>query len=177
VADAAILKNWGIAQTVESSSDQQLKSSEKNIVLNEVNIKGVKNNGPMYGLRNECGDYVCQAGYLNCFYHTPANSKVYAPIKGQAIVGGVYQGCTSNGQEVLAIYTAREFYGLNRNPDGELERQYLSTLFWKPGVTTNEKGDASFSFYTGDITGQFRIIVQGMSGKNVVYGDGEITVK
>lgn len=177
VADTAALKNWGIAERIESSMDQQLKGLQKNIVLTEVNIKGVKNNGPMYGLRNECGDYVCQAGYLNCFYHTPANSKVYAPVKGQAIVGGVYQGCTSNGQDVLAIYTGREFYGLNRNPDGLLEPQYLSTLFWKPGVTTNDKGEVSFSFYTGDITGKFRIIVQGISGKNVVYGDCEMDVK
>jgi hypothetical protein len=177
VAGAALLRNWGVAEHIESSMDQQLNSLQKNIVLNEVKIKGQKNNGPMYGLRNDCGDYVCQAGYLNCFYHTPANSKVYAPVKGQAIVGGVYQGCTSNGQEALAIYTAREFYGLNRNPDGLLEPQYLSTLFWKPGVTTNEKGETSFSFYTGDITGKFRIIVQGMSGRSVVYGDGEIEVK
>lgn len=177
VADAAVLKNWGIAGRIESSMDQQLKGLQKNIVLNEVTIKGVKNNGPMYGLRNECGDYVCLAGYLNCFYHTPANSKVYAPVKGQAIVGGVYQGCTSTGQEVLAIYTGREFYGLNRSPDGQLETQYLSTLFWKPGITANEKGEASFSFYTGDITGKFRVIVQGISGNRVVYGDGEITVK
>ena len=178
VAEAAILKNRGIAERIESSLDQQLKDLQKNIVLSEVNIKGQKNNGPMYGLRNECGDYVCQAGYLNCFYHTPANSKVYAPVKGQAIYGGVYQGCTSTGQEVLAIYSAaREFYGLNRSADGLLEPQYLSTLFWKPGLTTNEKGEASFSFYTGDITGKFRIIVQGISGKSVVYGDGEINVK
>jgi hypothetical protein len=177
VADAAVLKNWGIAGGIESSMDQQLKDMQKNIVLNEVNIKGVKNNGPMYGLRNECGDYVCQAGYLNCFYHTPSNSKVYAPVKGQAIVGGVYQGCTSTGQEVLAIYTGREFYGLNRSADGQLETQYLSTLFWKPSVTTNQNGEAAFCFYTGDITGKFRIIVQGMSGKSVVYGDGEIMVK
>jgi len=178
LADAVVLKNWGVAERIESSLDQQLKGLQKSIVLNEVNIKGQKSNGPMYGLRNECGDYVCQAGYLNCFYHTPANSKVYAPVKGQAIVGGIYQGCTSMGKEVLAIYSEpREFYGLNRSADGLMEQQYLSTLFWKPGVTTNRKGEASFSFYTGDITGKFRIIVQGVSGKRVGYGNGEIEVK
>ncbi|MFD0750026.1 hypothetical protein ACFQZS_07725 [Mucilaginibacter calamicampi] len=66
---------------------------------------------------------------------------------------------------------------MNRSLDGLLEQQYLSTLFWKPDLTTNRNGKASFSFYTGYITGKFRIIVHGMSGKSVVYGNEEIEVK
>ncbi len=177
LADGVYIPPRGIAQPFESSADHELKDIQKNIILKAVEIKGKKNNGPMYGLRNECGDYVCEAGYLNCPYHPPSKSKVYAPVKGQAIQGGVYQGCTSTGQEVLAIYNGREFYGLNRSKDGLLEKQYLSTIFWKANITTNENGEARLSFFTADITGNFKVIVQGLTSNLPVYAEADLTVK
>jgi uncharacterized protein YfaS (alpha-2-macroglobulin family) len=49
--------------------------------------------------------------------------------------------------------------------------QYLSTIFWKHAIVTDEKGEASVEFYTGDITGRFRIVVQGITDNDVIYGD------
>jgi hypothetical protein len=38
---------------------------------------------------------------------------------------------------------------------------YRSTIYWKPNITTNEKGEAEFSFYTSDSGGGGLVIVQG----------------
>nr|WP_294796493.1 hypothetical protein [uncultured Mucilaginibacter sp.] len=56
------------------------------------------------------------------------------------------------------------------------EPQYLSTLFWKhqqkllPGIETE------ITFYTSDITGDFKIIVQGKTASSVVYGKTSLNV-
>ena len=38
---------------------------------------------------------------------------------------------------------------------------YRSTLYWKPDITTNEKGEAEFSFYTSDSSSGYMVIVLG----------------
>lgn len=119
---------------------------------------------------------MCIFNVLNCHNHTPWNSAVRPPVKGEVTSTGIYEGCT-NGQVIPNIYTAREFYGLNRDPETSFEPQNLSTLFWKPGIVANKKGEASFSFFTGDITGKFKIVVQGVGGYNVINGVSDLTVK
>jgi len=177
MAEEAVVMMRGAAKAAESSTDQQLKGSEKSILLKEANIRADKNDESMYGHANACGDYICQFNILNCNNHKPWNSNVRPPVKGEMTSAGVYQGCTENGQQVPAVFLAREFYGLNREPDGLLEPQYLSTLYWQPRLITNEKGEASFSFFTGDITGKFKIVVQGVAVNTVINGVGDLTVK
>ncbi|MGY3211623.1 hypothetical protein [Mucilaginibacter sp. HD30] len=177
ISEDVVLITTGTAKAAESSIDQQLKGSEKSILLKEANIRANKKDESMYGHANACGDYICQFNILNCNNHKPWNSNVRPPVKGEMTSAGIYQGCTENGQQVPAVFTTREFYGLNREPDGLLEPQYLSTLFWQPGLITNEKGEASFSFFTGDITGKFKIIVQGVGVNTVINGVGDLTVK
>lgn len=177
IAEEAVVISRGFTKSAESSADQQLKGFENSILLKEANIRAEKPNDFMIGHANACGDYVCVFGILNCRNHSPWNSKVRPPVKGEVTSEGVYQGCTTNGQQVPAVFMAREFYGLNREPDGVLEPQFLSTLFWKPGLVTNEKGETTFSFFTGDITGKFKIIVQGIGENNVINAVGDLTVK
>ena len=38
---------------------------------------------------------------------------------------------------------------------------YRSTIFWKPDVTTDVNGKATFSFYTSDVTGNYTVNIQG----------------
>lgn len=177
VAEEAAIVPRGLAQAAQSSEDQQLKGFEKSIILKEATIRADKKDDFMGGHANACGDYICMFNILNCRNHTPWNSKVRPPVKGEMTSSGVYQGCTTNGQEVPAVFTAREFYGLNRDPESSFEPQYLSTLFWEPGLVTNEKGEASFSFFTGDTTGKFKIVVRGATADNVINGMGDLRVK
>jgi hypothetical protein len=178
VAEEAVMINRGSAKAAESSIDQQLKGLEKSIILKEVNIRADKKDDFLVGHSNACGDYVCMYDILNCNNHKPWNSRVRPPVKGESLRNsGYYKGCTANGQQVPPVFTAREFYGLNRDPDSSFEPQFLSTLSWKPGLVTNEKGEATFSFFTGDITGKFKIVVQGVATDNVINGAGSLTVK
>ena len=58
----------------------------------------------------------------------------------------------------------------------KLEPAFVSTLYWNHGVLLNSK-DQEFTFYTGDITGKFRIVVQGMSNTDLIYGQQFFEVK
>ena len=140
-------------------------------------LYGMKGSGP-----NACGDYVCIANILNCPNHVSHR----APIKGERFGNGlVYSGCileeSSNENRAILkmnpVFTSREFYGVNTDPAGLIEPQFLSTLFWRPGLMNNEKGETEFSFYTGDITGKFRIVVQGAGITDVIFEESSFMVK
>ena len=49
-------------------------------------------------------------------------------------------------------------------------------LYCNPEVTTDENGMAVLSFYTSDLPGAFRIVVEGMNRDNVGRGEKEIVV-
>lgn len=92
-----------------------------------------------------------------------------------------YEGACSTENpfvfKVSGIYMDREFYGVNADTDNASEPQYLSTLFWRPGIMLNEKGEADFSFLTGDITGDFTIVVQGVGEGDLISGTEKLIVK
>ena len=90
-----------------------------------------------------------------------------------------YQACevTEENHKMIpldGIYTQREFY---KNDYADLqEPAFASTLYWNHGMLIDTKGQ-QISFYTGDITGKFRLIVQGISNKGLLYGDYTFEVK
>ncbi|MBB2143930.1 hypothetical protein GM921_00405 [Pedobacter sp. LMG 31464] len=190
LAEHIDIPNRGIANTNQNSTDQVLKGLEKAIALQTVTINAGKDNS-LYGTSgpktiNSCGDYVCAFKILNCPIHY-GDSRNRAPVKGKTYYSttgpsSVYLGCEMDKPidrlfRTDGIYRARQFYGVDTSPDGLLDLQYLPTLFWKPGIITSAKGEAEFSFYTGDISGKFRIVVQGISQRDMIYGESSITVK
>jgi hypothetical protein len=63
------------------------------------------------------------------------------------------------------FHIAREFYSpkyatekaiINARPD------LRSTIYWQPELTTDTKGQASFSYYNADGTGNYKVIVEGI---------------
>ena len=40
---------------------------------------------------------------------------------------------------------------------------FRQTLYWSPNLLTNKSGEANISFYTGDLPGQYRVVIQGMN--------------
>ncbi len=40
---------------------------------------------------------------------------------------------------------------------------FRNTLYWNPGLRTREDGKTSFEFYTSDMTGEYTVIVEGIS--------------
>ncbi len=77
--------------------------------------------------------------------------------------------------QLNGINKAQEFYlpDYSKNP---AEQQYLSTLYWKHLVKISSVRNAELSFYTGDIAGRFKIVIQGITGDDVTYGETTFNV-
>jgi hypothetical protein len=161
-----------------------MKGLDNTIALKEFVLKSKKVDPiaerPTY---NACGDYVCMFNILNCSNHFGHYNNT-VPVKGHRYAEGrVYFGCIIYEHKVRSIrnvdgiYTTREFYGVDPKLFDFPDLQQLSTLYWKPGLVINKDGEAECSFYTGDIAGKFRVVVQGVGEKELIYGQGSFGVR
>ncbi|WP_293298055.1 hypothetical protein [Pedobacter sp. UBA4863] len=166
---------------MESNIDLFVKSNEKSIRLQEVTITG-KNSGR--GLRgaNACGDYVCSYGVFNCRNHYGDNN-ITQPIPGKVYridgVSRAYPGCNVTDDNIFfkteGIHIHKEFYvDSYKDP---VEPAYFTTLFWKYALVLDKNKEASLDFYSTDITGKFRVVVQGITDTQVIYGEKFFEVK
>jgi hypothetical protein len=93
----------------------------------------------------------------------------------------IYTGCTTDIKagftKIDGVYSDVEFSGLAEESLNAPEPQWLSTLFWQAGIVSDDKGEILCSFYTGDITGGFRIVAQGVGVEDVFYGESIFNVK
>lgn len=169
------------AGTVEKSTETMLlKQGEKATVLQEVIVTDKKDrsiNGTAALGRNECGDYVCQFNILNCPNHLFGTM----PVEGRTYHSGTglvtYRGCVLSKKEnkfmvyLKGIYQAKEFYQedyANISPSAQM---YLSTIFWDYSIPINSGKATELSFYTSDIVGKYRVVVQGVTTAGVVHGE------
>lgn len=181
----------GSFSNTSNSSDNELKGLENAYNLQEVTIRAKNNSGGLYAFKgepgtNDCGDFVDEAGHFNYEKATkrfkPKPNTLYVirtDLNGSwfTVKPYYYTGCPEQEKTTLkisGIYGERTFYGVNTQP-GEI--QYLSTLFWRPGIKTDENGNASFSFKTSDISGDFVINVQGITDNNVFSGTKDFSVR
>lgn len=165
---------------LSDNGDLFVKSNEKSIRLKEVQISGkVKTSGlgP-----NPCGDYVCQKNILNCrnHYGDPNNRQ---PIQGKTYSSGsqsiVYQGCGVTDESIFfkteGIHLHKEFYvDSYKDP---LEPAYFSTIFWNYALVLNKDKETSIDFYTSDVPGKYRIVVQGITQTQVIYNENFFEIK
>jgi TonB-dependent SusC/RagA subfamily outer membrane receptor len=65
---------------------------------------------------------------------------------------------------VKGFYKAREFYApkYDHKNDGFIHNDLRSTIYWKPELVTDKNGNASFNYYNGDGSGNYRIIIEGI---------------
>lgn len=159
--------------------------------LKEIVVQGRRSN--LYGASgyyvNECGDYVCVFNILNCQNHfndirnrpPQQGERIRVPPNLEVLVP--YWGCSSsrnsksNKVKIRGIYIAREFAGVEQEQKDLAEPEYRSTLFWKPDVVLNPGSSMRFNFLTSDVTGSFKIIVQGItSSGQALYAETTIQV-
>lgn len=72
---------------------------------------------------------------------------------------------TVRNYEPKSYSLVKEFYVPDysqANPQ-HTQPDFRSTVFWLPTLKTNEKGEALFSFYNGDDTGTYQIVIEGMT--------------
>jgi hypothetical protein len=180
---------YNLPATTSSTGDNDIINGfEHTINLKGVTIKVFKNDQfdklNAEALSNSCGDYVCRNNILNCANHSheadnrpPVIGEEYRTSGGVKIV---YKGCpllppllllTLNG-----IYYSKEFYGSDYSQFSLSAPDYFSTIYWKHLIYINSKNDVEFSFYTSDITGPFKIVVQGLTESDVIYGEKEFEI-
>ena len=168
--------------TVQNNSEMTLKSNEKVLRLKEVKITNTGSEVTYTSGRNACGDYVCKYNILNCPNHTFDRDN-RQPVPGRTYMNNgiqmVYQKCEPELQRTFiakidGIYTSKEFY-VDSYSD-PLEPALRSTLFWNHG-TVLSKTDKEIVFYTGDILGEFKVVVQGVTNSDVTHEQYVFEVK
>ncbi|MCX2481500.1 hypothetical protein OQY15_20540 [Pedobacter sp. MC2016-15] len=164
--------------------------------LKEVKIVS-RRDMSFYGTRkteNACGDYVCKYGFLNCPMHggdyenkLPVKGIQYKIYMAQNADGTetygtmFYAGCQpkvyENSKMISGIYKPVDFIPKNFATDSTSIPELSSTLLWVNNLEINSSGTAQLTFYTNDLKGRFKIVVQGWAGDNVVTGEKFITVE
>jgi len=168
-----------------NNAELLLKNDEKSIRLKEVTILSKKDNSFGFGVsgRNACGDYVCKFNILNCPNH--ANDfENRQPIAGRSYMENgmskIYLECKREAENekfatLNGIHLHKEFYVDDyKQPE---EPAFFSTIYWNYATILNANKETELSFYTSDITGRFRIVVQGITNKDVVYAEQFFEVK
>ncbi len=183
LSKSANLQDPILPSTLVNNAELVLKGNEKAIRLNEVVIKSKNDNGFNYTRgANACGDYVCIYNILNCKNHvTDYGNK--PPVPGNFYLENgirtLYQACKVPDEQtfhqIKAIHLEKEFY-INDYKDPQ-EPAFFSTIYWNYGIMLTNKNATDISFYTSDITGKFRIVIQGISSNDVVYADQFFEVK
>lgn len=169
---------------IDLSAD--LKDFEHATQLREVKVTDKQAAGIQYGATgaNACGDYVCRFNILNCPNHQFATDN-RAPVEGgMYIVRGTlqrYDGCqvstvSTKKSEFAGINYAMEFYGPDYSNVNPSTPDYSSTIYWKHLCRITSTHDTELTFYTTDVTGAFKIVVQGIIPGDVVYAEKTIRV-
>lgn len=135
-------------------------------------------------------DYVCRYNILNCKNHPnepdnkePVEGHVYLTESGVGVyINIVYHGSQRpkytekqllkiyNLSRTRAYFNSREFYSPNydKNKAENNLPDFRNTLLWEPSVTTDEKGEASLSFYCSDIYTDFVGRIEGVGGDGLL---------
>lgn len=181
--------NYANAGELPNNAELLINKSERIFRLKEVNIKGQKDENFNFfkGFgnmgTNACGDYVCKYNILNCKNHIN-DAENTQPVPGATYKGsaGPYLECKifpqtekSTFKEFSAIRYPKEFY--IDNYKDLTEPAFFSTIYWNYGTILNKEKDTEITFYTSDITGMFKIIVQGATSNDVIYAEKRFEVK
>jgi hypothetical protein len=79
--------------------------------------------------------------------------------------------------KINGINYSKEFYGEDYTKLNLSQPEYQSTIFWKHACFINSKDETTLRFYTSDITGPFKVIIQGITANDVIYGEKEFNVR
>jgi len=137
-------------------------------------------------------DYVCRYGVLNCPRHDrnepgtirPMQSKDYfmiidynTPAERSRRITYYYPKYSENDllkiynlSRVKAYYNKREFYkpDFDKETGDALMPDFRNTILWEPSIFTDEKGEATLSFFCSDINSDFVGRIEGVGGDGLL---------
>lgn len=107
-------------------------------------------NAGIYGVRGASGVLIITSKQINSGY-TP--NKETSP--------GIFS------INPVGFYKAREFYSPAYTADQQSNAaaDTRTTIFWKPDVTTDASGNATFNYFNADGAGTYRVVVEGIDNK------------
>jgi hypothetical protein len=115
------------------------------------------------------------------FFYGPTVFKGIASFK---TYKGDFAGSEMNPLATVADYEGlqlqREFYSPMHNGDKSDIRipDFRNTLYWAPNVSTSKDGKATLNFYSSDLSGRYKVVIQGVSdGGRLGYKTLEFNVK
>ncbi len=160
------------------SDNLDLIIPKNRLLLKEVIIKNQKDN--YQSITGKATDWVCDQGVLNCPNHPTGKRPVWGKeyyYLGKRIIyhGGSNEPENPNMIRIGAIHLEKEFY--KSDYQNITEDVLESTLYWNYKLPINNGKQETFSFYTGDIIGKFKIVVQGITNSGVVSVTEEFLVK
>ncbi len=133
---------------------------------------------------NECGDYVCRANILNCQNHRrdPGNK---VPVIGEKYIIGqpfltAYTGCSMVNPTAISFEGINYYKELYTFAPADIEDGlplYNSTIYWQPDVLLTTGKPFNINFFTGDIPGNYTVIIQGITNNGVVYSEKLFSIK
>lgn len=178
-ADAARNQNFDppmMKTGFEEELLEDMNKQEKGKTLETVIVKS-RTSFQGYG-SNECGDYLCQYGILNCINHPypfekPIAGRTYTTNANGLARTVLYQGC-KDGPVIntdYLLYQAREFYGMDSTLRKQDTEEMMSTIFWKPLLYTDTSGKLDCSFFTADLKGAYLLTIQGIAADgSLIFG-------
>jgi hypothetical protein len=199
--------SYPIPPLVDRTQETPVSSpaSNRGNVIKEVKIQGAKTDiirGKFLGTLDSLqgititGDYICKYGILNCPNHPGVRKPVYGETVASyaidgSIVYSIYYKMESKPSEeellelnnlwsVKAYYGDREFYQPNYDIRSEEDMipDYRNTLLWEPSVITDEKGEATLSFFCSDINTGYVGRIEGVGDGGLLgYGGFKFTVR
>jgi hypothetical protein len=178
----------------KQDEDFVINGLQNTITLKEVKVRSKLIGAVDFSLRkekqgkNKCGDYICQYNCLMCPF--PDHCRItYIPIKDRiyqrhVVIGGVivlnptvvYYGCELEGKptnivELNGFLTDKEFYPIDEAMVKTSEPLFQTTIYWTPSLKINKDGNAECSFFSGDVEGTYKIVLQGISNGGLISGE------
>jgi len=175
-----------------SAEQKRIISSFRGIALQEVVVKaqaiGLKGYYGKINSSGNCNDYVCYLGFLNCISHPKGSSGTKVAVDGETyLIDGVmrtekivyhcqFKGMPPYIKSINATAYPEELYPFNITDKNLPEMLNRTTLHWQTFIKTDEKGEATISFYTNQRKGKFKGIIQGLSETGVISAEVEFNV-
>ncbi len=135
---------------------------------------------------NKCGDYICENDILNCPNHrggirnsAPVVGKVYY-IPGITWSMSTYLGCDEPKVSTIdleGVNFIRELYTYTHHDLESSSPMYHSTIYWQSDLKLIAGKPQEISFFTGDIYGNFTVILQGITDNSVIYSEKGFSIK
>jgi hypothetical protein len=131
-----------------------------------------------------CRDFVCEQNVLNCSNHKTGNPPhlgfryVYEYNRNFLYTKCLDCDCKKERNTLpLKSITQPESFTVPKF-EGDYDLQYYTTLYWNSNLDTKADGTGIFDFSTSDLTGTYKIIIQGLTKKNdePIYGEGDLNV-